>query len=95
MIDFISIESGEVSRRIPIPPDAVGAFLSPDGQKVAYYRRERGVHNLWQQPVRGGDPLRLTDFHLSRATNQTILAFAWSPDGKRFGITRNFSKAMP
>jgi len=91
-IDSISIQSGEVSRRNPIPPAAIAAFLSPDDQEVAHHRHERGVHNLWLPPVKGGDPLRLADFHLSGATNQTILAFAWSPDGKRFGNNPEFLK---
>jgi Tol biopolymer transport system component len=38
--------------------------------------------NLWSQPVSGGTPRQLTHFH------DRILAYDWSPDGKRLAITR-------
>ncbi len=50
------------------------------------------MDNIWLQPVTGGAPIRLTDFHLSRSTDQRINAVKWSPDGKRFGLTRELSK---
>ncbi|MGI9072314.1 MAG: hypothetical protein ACR2JB_13600 [Bryobacteraceae bacterium] len=38
--------------------------------------------NLWSQPISSGPPRQLTHFH------DRILAYDWSPDGKRLAITR-------
>jgi eukaryotic-like serine/threonine-protein kinase len=91
--DFFSLDTGQITKRVTAPADALGAMITPDGQNIAFSRHERGVDNLWLQPVAGGAPIRLTDFHLSRAISETILAKAWSPNGKRFGITRRFYKS--
>jgi eukaryotic-like serine/threonine-protein kinase len=91
--EFVFIQSGEVTRRIPADADADGAVITPDDQNIAFRRHERGVDNIWLQPVAGGAAMKLTDFHLSRSTSQTISAAKWSPDGKRFGLTRRLSKA--
>lgn len=90
--DFLSLESGEVRRQIEIPPDAAAAFLSPNSQSIVFFRRERGVTNLWSQPVSDGSPSRMSDFHLARSTSQSIAQCAWSPNGKRFGLIRRFAK---
>ena len=65
--------------------------LTPDGKAIGYLKRER-VRNIWLQPVAGGSPTRLTDFHLSKSTAQKIISFAWSPNGKRLAMTRSFAK---
>jgi len=72
--------------------DASRATIVPGGQNIAFLRRERGVDNVWLQPITGGAPIQLTDFHLSRSTYQNISAVAWSPDGKHIGISRRLSK---
>ena len=90
--DFVSLETGQVSKRVAAPANAKGAMITPDGQNIAFRRHERGVDNVWLQPVSGGAPIRLTDFHLSRTTSQGILSVAWSPNGKRFGLSRVFFK---
>jgi serine/threonine protein kinase len=91
-INFLSIDTGQVTRRIPIAESASGCLITPDGQNIAYLIRERGVNNLWLQPVAGRKPNRLTDFHLARSTSQGIQSYAWSPDGKRLAISRRLSK---
>jgi serine/threonine protein kinase len=89
--EFVSIQTGEVTRRIPWDGGR-GATITPDGHNIAFKRHERGVDIIWLWPVTGGAPIRLTDFHLSRSTDQRINAVKWSPDGKRFGLTRELSK---
>jgi Tol biopolymer transport system component len=91
-INFLSIDTGEVTKRIPIADSADRFLITPDGQNVAFVIRERGVDNLWLQPAAGGKPSRLTDFHLARSTSQGIQSYAWSPDGKRLAIARRLSK---
>jgi Tol biopolymer transport system component len=90
--EFVSLQTGEVTRRIPVDGDASGATITPDAQNIVFHRRERGLDNVWLQPVTGGSPIRVTDFHLSGATSQFIFAVKWSPDGKRFGLTRYLAK---
>jgi hypothetical protein len=34
--DFISIETGLSSRRIPAPPDAIGAVITLDTENIAF-----------------------------------------------------------
>jgi Tol biopolymer transport system component len=90
--DFFSIETGQTTRRIPARPNAARPMITPDGQNIAFYIHERGVDNLWLQPIAGGSPIRLTDFHLVRSTSQAISTYAWSPNGKRLGVARRLSK---
>ncbi len=66
--------------------------LPPDGKAIGYLKPEHGVENIWLQPIAGGSPTPLTDFHLSKSTAQEIISFAWSPDGKYLGMTRSFAK---
>jgi len=87
---FVAVETGQVTRRIPVEGDASAPTMTPDGQGIAFTRRERGRFNLWIQPIAGGAPFRFSDFHLSRSTSQLINAYGWSPDGKQLGITRIF-----
>jgi eukaryotic-like serine/threonine-protein kinase len=89
---LVSLETGQINRRIPVDGDAENPVMTPDGQGIAFIRRERGLYNLWIQPIAGGAPSRFSDFHLSRSTNQRINGYAWSGNGKRLGITRIFYK---
>lgn len=89
---FIALDSGEITRRLPAPDDAIAAEISPDGKEIAFLRQERGVTNVWTQAVSGGSPVRLTNFHLSGATSQVAWPLRWSPDGKRFATVRTLSQ---
>ncbi|MGA3212996.1 MAG: protein kinase, partial [Terriglobales bacterium] len=78
-INWVNIESGAVTKTVSAEGEASGAVITPDGKAVAFTRREHGVANIWLQPVEGGPATRLTDFHLSRTTGQSIGFFSWSP----------------
>ncbi len=58
------------------------AFL-PSGKAVAYVVREKGVDNLWMQPLDGTPRRPLTHF-----TAERIAGFAFSKDGSQLGIKR-------
>ena len=60
---------------------------TPDGRGMAFIDGTNPM-NIWVQPIDGGVPHPLTKF-----TDKTILDFAWSPDGKRLGITRGVGLA--
>ena len=55
---------------------------SADGRALTYPLLAGDEMNLWSQPISGGPPRQITHFH------DRILAYDWSPDGKRLAITR-------
>jgi len=57
--------------------------FTPDGKSVAYLVREKGVDNLWLQPLDGGPYRQMTHF-----TKDQIFRFAFSPDGTKLAIER-------
>ena len=63
------------------------AFL-PDGKAVVYLVREKGVDNLWAQPLDGSAAKPLTHF-----TADKIFRFNYSPDGSQIAIERGESES--
>jgi Tol biopolymer transport system component len=63
------------------------AFL-PSGKAVAYVVREKGVDNLWMQPLDGAPRRQLTHF-----TTERIAGYAFSKDGSQLGIKRGHSES--
>ncbi len=61
----------------------VGLAFLPFGKAVAYVVREKGVDNLWIQPLDGTPRRQLTHF-----TAERIAGFAFSKDGSQLGIKR-------
>ncbi|GAB2665893.1 S9 family peptidase [Arenimonas aestuarii] len=51
------------------------SLLSPDGQYVAYLRRDQDQRSLWWRPLDNGEPVRL----LPRLDDASL---RWSPDGR-------------
>lgn len=63
---------------------AYGSLLwSLDGKSLEYILTENGASNIWEQPLEGGKPRKLTTFSSGR-----IFDFHWSLDGKRLLLTR-------
>jgi len=54
-----------------------------DGSGIMFVSTTNGVSNLWNQPVQGGPPRRMTNFN-----SDLIFCFDWSPDGKQLVIAR-------
>jgi Tol biopolymer transport system component len=63
------------------------AFL-PSGKALAYVVREKGVDNLWIQPLDGTPRRQLTHF-----TAERIAGYAFSKDGSQLGIKRGHSES--
>jgi serine/threonine protein kinase/Tol biopolymer transport system component len=63
------------------------AFL-PSGKAVAYVVREKGVDNLWIQPLDGTPRRQLTHF-----TAERIAGYAFSKDGAQLAIRRGHSES--
>jgi Tol biopolymer transport system component len=59
---------------------------TPDGRGIAYVGSGADAMNIQVQPIDGGRPYSLTRF---ADKGKEIVAFAWSPDGKRLAIARS------
>src|SRR5215470_4856768 len=61
----------------------VSAKFIPGEKSIIYVVREKGVDNLWMQPLDGG-----THKQLTHETADRIGAFEYSPDGTKLAIVR-------
>jgi len=57
--------------------------FTPDGKSVAYIVQDKGVDNVWVQPLDGSAGGQITHF-----TSENITEFRWSPDGKTLAVAR-------
>ncbi|HEV2617857.1 MAG TPA: WD40 repeat domain-containing serine/threonine protein kinase [Candidatus Acidoferrales bacterium] len=57
--------------------------FTPDGKAIALLIEDKGVDNIWVQPLDGSKGRQITHFD-----SQYIQDFRWSRDGKRLGILR-------
>jgi Tol biopolymer transport system component len=55
--------------------------FTPDGKNVVYIVREKGVDNLWVQPLDGKPHRQLTHFKKDK-----LFRFEFSPDGSQIAI---------
>ncbi len=62
---------------------AGGLRLTPDAKSVAYVITEKGVDNIWVQPLDGAAGHQITNF-----ASDHIDDFHWSPDGKTLAVKR-------
>ena len=86
-ISLVSLDSGELLRTLEYDPRHEGQLrFSPDGKGIVYPVREKGVDNLWLQPLDGGPGRELTNF-----TSLRIYSYQWSPDGKSLALVRGDS----
>jgi len=65
--------------------------FTPDGKSVAYVIRDKGVDNIWVQPLDSSPGHQITNF-----TSEDIAEFQWSPDGKTLAVahTHNISDVV-
>ncbi len=69
--------------REPGPPSATAFHWTPDGKAVAFIVTDKGVDNVWVQPLDGSPGRQITNF-----TSQMIFDFRWSRDGKSLAVQR-------
>lgn len=84
----LAAEGKTPPRLIDVNPNFAGSEVrfTPDGKALAYVTAEKGVYNIWEQPLDGSKGRQLTHF-----TSEQMGAFAWSPDGKRLLVGRGQS----
>jgi len=56
-------------------------IFAPDGKSLAYIIRDKGVDNIFVQPLDGSVGHQVTNFNADR-----IAKFAWSPNGKTLAV---------
>jgi eukaryotic-like serine/threonine-protein kinase len=82
----ISIDTGNSIQSVKAPGglyDLGEIRWSPDDSGVQYLLTRDGATNLWEQPLRGGKPKKLTNFD-----SEQIFNFTWSNDHKRLLLAR-------
>jgi hypothetical protein len=84
-IALLNLNSSSSPQLVGVNPNISGALqFQPDGKAIAYPIREKGVDNLWVQPLDGrSDGHQITNFN-----SEFIFSFRWSPDGKSIGLLR-------
>jgi serine/threonine protein kinase/Tol biopolymer transport system component len=86
---IVDIASGRPPRVLDANPRLSGGpVFTPDGKAVAYPIREKGVDNVWIQPVDGSPGRQITSF-----ADKEIIALSWSPDGKQLGVLRSQTRS--
>jgi eukaryotic-like serine/threonine-protein kinase len=91
---IIDLDAAQPSQRL-IPSDpriaeaggttfANSMTFMPDGKSVAYIIRDKGVDNIFVQPLDGSAGHQITNF-----TSEHITQFQWSPDGKTLAVARS------
>ncbi|HEY2857172.1 MAG TPA: winged helix-turn-helix domain-containing protein [Terracidiphilus sp.] len=79
VLAILPITGGPPTRTFIVPPTATASPLAwtPDGRAVSFVNHEKGVSNIWQQPVSAGSAVAITHFK-----SGTIFNFQWSRDGR-------------
>ena len=81
---LVSLASGQIARTFDYDPRHNGVLqFSPDGKGIVYPIRDKGVDNLWMQPLEGGSGRQITNY-----TSLKIYSYQWSHDGKRLALVR-------
>jgi Tol biopolymer transport system component len=83
-IGIIPFNGGKPIKILDIPlAGGVRFQWSPDGSALDYVDVQKGVANIWRQPIAGGPSRKVTDF-----TQDLIWWFAYSHDGKQLALAR-------
>jgi eukaryotic-like serine/threonine-protein kinase len=80
---LISMADGRQTRIAETPAEGQQFVWSPDGKTLRYVQVDKGAGNIWEQPVSGGAPRRVSSF-----SSQQIFSFAWSRIGKKLAMAR-------
>ncbi len=72
----------------PGPPSATGFSWTADGKAVGLIVAERGIDNVWIQPIDGSKGHKVTNYK-----SDNVLDFKWAPDGKSLAVLRYHTSA--
>jgi len=62
-------------------PANIGLQYTPDGKALAFVIEQKGLDNIWLEPLDGSKGHQTTNF-----TSDFIRDFRWSPDRKRLAV---------
>ena len=87
-IALVDTNTGQTRKLIPFEHARATGMIqfSRDAKSLIYVVREKGVDNLWQQPLDGGAGKMLTSFKAEH-----IWDYHWSADGSRLALVRGHS----
>ena len=75
---------GTQAQSQPQTDDPNSSFsFSPDGKALAFVISQKGVNNIWLQPLDGSKGRQITNFNTEK-----IQAFRWSAEGKQLAVLR-------
>lgn len=84
---ILSLPAGDVVKDLPGLPmngsRSTPVRWSPDGAALDYVLTNAGSSNIWRQPLNGAAPRQLT-----APGEDSILYFAWNPDGTKLAYVR-------
>jgi serine/threonine protein kinase/Tol biopolymer transport system component len=83
VLNFYSIEDKKTNYHDLDQRASSPLGYAPDPKAVVYVVREKGVDNLWEQPLDSSPPRQLTHF-----TAERIMRFRFSPDGSKIAVER-------
>jgi Tol biopolymer transport system component len=83
VLELVSIADRKVAYHDVDQRASAPLSFSPDGKAIVFTVREKGIDNLWVQPLDGSSAHPLTHF-----TGEVIGRFAFSLDGKKIAIER-------
>lgn len=72
-----------LSFNLPGPPSAISFEFTPDGKSIAFAVQDKGIDNIWVQPLDGSKRRQITHFK-----SDVIYDFRWSKDGSHLGVNR-------
>jgi len=85
---LISMADGRQTRIAETPAEGPQFVWSPDGKTLRYVQVDKGAGNIWEQPVSGGAPRRVSSF-----SSQQIFSFAWSRIGRKLAMARGQTRS--
>lgn len=88
VLDLYSIDDKKTAYHDIDPRASWPLKFAPDGKSVVYAVHEKGVGDLWMQPLDGSAPHQLTHF-----TSERIDKFRFSKDGTKIAIERGHNES--
>jgi len=83
ILAFLNLDGSQTAAKLVKPDPRIrgSAQFTPDGKAIAYTIRDKGVTNIWVQPLDGSPGRLLTSF-----ITGGIDGFRWMPDGKTLAV---------
>mgnify|MGYP006197026221 FL=1 len=81
----VSATGGQAQRLTTHHGEELHPVISPDGKKIAFSATYEGPREVYEMPLEGGEPQRIT------VEAETSVPVAWTPDQKIIYSTQHYS----